>query len=347
MNRGRLIVVPLALLLGCGGGGGEDEAAVTPRVPVGVEIVASDTVTDLVTLVGRLTPAPGGSALLTAPAAGVVRRILVQMGAAVSAGALLLELDVPDLEQNARAFAAQAESAERDAKRQQELFREGITSQKQAEQRGAEAVAARAQADAAQQLLARAKVRSPIAGGVQRVLTHPGERVDAGAPLIEVIDGSTLDLVAAVPAAELIRLKVGAAASVLADGASQARPGTVAALAPGVDSLTNAGQVVVRVPNAGHALRAGSGATASVTVGARHRALVIADSALVVLGDSLRVFVVGADSTARARGVTVGVRRVGRAEILAGLAAGERVVVSGAFGLTDGMRVVPQKSTKP
>ncbi len=347
MNRGRLMAVPLALLLACGGGGGDDEAAVTPRVPVGVEAVASDTVTDLVTVTGRLLPAPGGSALLTAPAAGVVSRILVQMGATVSAGALLLELEVPDLEQNARALAAQAESAERDAKRQQELFKAGIASQKQAEQRAAEAVAARAQADAAQQLLTRARVRSPISGGVQRVLTHPGERVDAGAPLIEVIDGSTLDLVAPVPAAELARLKVGAPASVLADGSREARPGAVAALAPGVDSLTNAGQVVVRVPNAGHVLRAGSGATALVTVGARHRALVIPDSALVVLGDSLRVFVVGADSTAKARGVTVGVRRGGRAEILAGLAAGDRVVVSGAFGLTDGMRVVPQPTTRP
>jgi hypothetical protein len=125
-------------------------------------------------------------------------------------------------------------------------------------------------------------------------------------------------------------------------------------VAPAVDSLTNAGQVVIRVPDpagggqgAGGGLRAGLGATAIVSVGARYRALLISDSALVVLGDSLAVFVVGADSVAHARTVAAGVRRGGRAEIVRGLSAGERVVTSGAFGLSDGMRVVPSGPAPP
>ena len=60
-----------------------------------------------------------------------------------------------------------------------------------------------------------------------------------------------------------------------------------------------------------------------------------------MLGDSLSVFVVGADSIAHAKTVAVGIRRGGRAEILRGLRPGERVVTSGAFGLSDGMRVIP------
>jgi membrane fusion protein (multidrug efflux system) len=342
----RLSAIGRRLLLGLAVSGcarGDDaEVQVTARVPVGTATAVTDTVADVLQVTGRLAATPGGSALLTAPAPAVVKRLAVQVGARVGKGALLVELDAPELEKDARTLAAQADIAEREAARQQELLREGITSQRQADEKAAEATGARSAATAAAQLLARTRVRSPLNGAVQRVLVHPGERVEAGAPLAQVIDAATLDLLAAVPAAELARLRVGAAARVRADGAAADYPGRIAALAPAVDSLTNAGEAVIRVPNPGGALRAGSGATATVTAGTRHAAVVVPDSALVVLGDSLAVFVVGADSVARARRVTAGVRRAGRAEILRGLTAGERVVTTGAFGLSDGMRVVPQ-----
>ena len=320
--------------------GGEEEVELIPRVPVATTVVATDTITDVVTVVGRLTATPGGSALLTAPAAALVRRVAVQLGARVARGALLVELDAPDLVSSARSEAARAELAERDAARQRELFLQGIVSQKQADEKAAEATAARAAANAATALLARMAIRSPIAGAVQRVEVHPGERVDAGKELVEVINSATLDLLAQVPAADLARLKVGAVALVLTEGVSNGAPGKVAALAPALDSLTNAGQAVIRVPNPLSALRPGSSATARIVTGARRTALIVPDSALVVVGDSLTVFVVSSDSTAHARPVGVGVRRAGRAEILRGLSPGERVVSSGAFGLSDGMKVV-------
>ena len=345
MRYRRVTAVLFAAAAGLGGCRSEDaEVAVTARVPVGVSIAATDTVTDALNVIGRLAPPPGGSALLTASAPGVVKAIAVQIGSRVARGALLIQLDAPELEKEARTLAAQAEIAVREAARQQELLRQGITSARQADEKAAEATGARSAADAAARLLERTRIASPIAGAVQRVLVHPGERVDAGAPLVEVIGGRMLDLLAAVPGAALARVKVGAAATVRADGDPEEHAGKVAAVAPAVDSLTNAGQVVIRIPNAGGALRAGAGASGTITVGARHSALVIPDSALVVLGDSLTVFVVGADSVAKARSVSVGVRRSGRAEIVRGLAPGERVVTTGAFGLTDGMRVVPTAS---
>lgn len=346
MNRvPRLALATVALIAACHSGG-DEEIAVVPKVPVGVATAVQDTLTEGLLVVGRLVPTPGGSALLTAPAAGVVKEILVQVGARVAGGQPLLELDVPDLLHNARALSAAADIAEKDAQRQEQLFKEGITSAKQAEQRRAEAVGARAQANAAQQLLARVRVSSPLTGGVQRVMVHPGERVEVGAQLIEVINASVLDLLALVPSADLGGLRVGQAVRVTPDGSTEAFSGTLNALAPGVDSLTNAAQVVIRVPNPRGELRAGTGATALVLVGRRRDAVVVPDSAIVVVGDSLSVFVVEGDTVARVRNVTVGTRRGGRAEIKAGLKPGEVVVTSGAFGLADGMQVVLEKSVK-
>lgn len=345
MNRfPRPALGAIALIVACRSA--PQEVAIIPKVPVGVATAVQDTITEGLTAVGRLAPTPGGSALLTAPAAGVVKQIYVQVGARVAKGQLLLELDVPDLFNNARALGAAAEIAERDAQRQEQLFREGITSAKQAEQRRADAVAARAQASAARQLLARARVTSPLAGGVQRVMVHMGERVDAGGPLVEVIDASVLHLMALVPSAQLAPVRVGQAAPVTPDGSAESIPGVVHAIAPGVDSLSNAAQVVIRVPNARGDLRAGAGATALIQVARRRNAVVVPDSAIVVVGDSFSVFVVEGDTVARVRSVTLGTRRGGRAEIRAGVRAGEVVVTSGAFGLADGMLVVPDKAGK-
>src|SRR4029453_1909137 len=105
------------------------------------------------------------------------------------------------------------------------------------------------------------------------------------------------------------------------------------AVAPGVDSLTNAGEVVIRVPNPGRRLLAGAGAPARVLIGVVPQALVVPDSAVVLAGDSNAVFVVGRDSVVHQRIVVPGVRQGQRVAIQGQLSPGERVVTTGAFGL--------------
>jgi len=190
-------------------------------------------------------------------------------------------------------------------------------------------------------------VASPIPGRVQDILVQPGERVDAGRALAQVITGDTLDLIAPVPAGSLGRLSRGQPARVTQEGDTTPHAAWVAGLAPGVDSLTGAGQAVVRVPNPGGGLRAGAGAEARVRVGVRRDALLVPDSALVLQGDSSVVFVVGRDSIAHARTVVRGARQGGRSEVRGALAPGDRVVTTGVFGLEDGMRVAPAKDVGP
>ena len=56
-------------------------------------------------------------------------------------------------------------------------------------------------------------------------------------------------------------------------------------------------------------------------------------------GEGFRVFVVDSGGTAHARPVVVGARSETRAEILQGLGAGERVVTTGAYGVTDSAKI--------
>jgi RND family efflux transporter MFP subunit len=318
-----------------------DAGTATTAVAVGVGMVSRDTLTETLDLVGRLTPLPGASAQLTATADAVVRRVAVQVGQRVGKGALLVELDVPELVTQARSLQAAAAAAELDATRQRELFRQGITSRRQLEEREAAATSSRSAAEAASRLLDRSRITSPLAGGVQRVLVQPGERVSAGQPLVEVINRSSLDLVASAAPPELARLAVGQRAMISGDGGTAPEIGRVHAIAPGVDSLTGAGVVVIRILSAGPALRPGGAATARVALPVLHDALLVPDSALVRVAGTMAVFVIGVDSVIHAKAVEVKARNTGRAAVQGELRAGDRVATTGAYGLMDGMHVVP------
>jgi membrane fusion protein (multidrug efflux system) len=305
-----------------------------------VASVVRDSIRNELVLTGRLGPKPGGSALLTAPAAGVVSSVNVQVGARVKRGAALVTLDVPELAADARQKEAAAAQAEREAARQRRLLNDGVTSQRAAEEAAAAARQATSAAEASAALLARTRIRAPLAGRVQAVRAQRGERVDAGAPLVDLIDADTLDLHLAVPSGRLAGVHPGQPATVVQEGDTASYPARILAVAPGVDSLTNAGDVVVRVPNPDGRLLAGAGATARVLLGVEAQALIVPDSAVVLAGDSSAVFVVGPDSIVHQRTVLPRVHQGGRVAVEGRLEPGDKVVTTGAFGLQDGMRVV-------
>jgi multidrug efflux pump subunit AcrA (membrane-fusion protein) len=95
-------------------------------------------------------------------------------------------------------------------------------------------------------------------------------------------------------------------------------------------------------PNA-RSLRIGETIFGQISTSVHPRAIVIPVVALVPDGDGFKVFVVTAGNLARERKVTVGRRTDASAEILDGLAAGERVVTEGAYGLEDSVKVAQAK----
>jgi RND family efflux transporter MFP subunit len=307
---------------------------------VGVTPVVRDSISEIIPLTGRLTPVPGGSALLAAPVDAVVESTPVQLGQAVTPGQLLVRLNAPELVTAARSQAAQARSDSLDLERQRELFRQGITARRQLEEREAAAAGSRAAAEAASQLLLRTEVTSPISGGVQRLLVQLGERVAAGQPLVEVVSARDLDFHAGVPAEALGRIRLGQTVTVSPSGAGPAATGRVTAIAPAVDSSSGLGEIVVRIAGT-NGLRAGTGGTGRLQLRLLRDALVIPEAALVPADSGLQVFVVGADSIARGRAVQVLARTAARVAVQGELAPGDRVVVNGAYGLSDSTRVVP------
>lgn len=154
----------------------------------------------------RVVLRPDAQAVVAAPYAGAVPRVLVAVGQTVRAGQAVAAFASPQLYEARRALA-EAESQSRLARqalaRDQSLYDDGIiaASRWQATQARAAEAAAMAQARRAELassgvVLAgnEAQLLAPRAGVVTEVLVVPGARVEASAPLVRVADPQALEL---------------------------------------------------------------------------------------------------------------------------------------------------------
>src|SRR5690606_1223001 len=126
----------------------------------------------------------------------------------------------------------------------------------------------RARVAGATKQLENAMVRAPFSGVVSEVPVSVGDVVQVGGdPIAVVIDGTTLELEAAVPAAHLAGLKPGAAVEfTVAAHPGRIITGTVARVNPAVDPVTGQLRLYVRVPNRDRSLASGLFAEGRVAI---------------------------------------------------------------------------------
>ncbi len=333
-------------LAGCArtGGDGEDEGSAgsvaTALVPVTLGDVERADFPQIVDLAGAVGVTADGSAVLRAPAAGVVRAIPAAPGTPVARGATVVALDTPDLRARVTDLEGAARVAAAQAGRSAALLADGIVSQRESDEAHAVAAAAQANAVAARALLQAARGASPLRGIVQRVEVHVGDRVAEGDVLAEIVDPVRIEFSAAAPGAQAAAIAPGAAVRLSAAGTVWR--GRVVGVTPELDAQTQSRTVRVRFqPPVPAWVTPGLACRAAITTGVLRNSLVVPDSALVRAGRADVAFVVGADSVAHARPVFRLAAADGRTAVQAALRAGDRVVTTGASGLSDGMRVAP------
>ena len=199
--------------------------------------------------------------------------------------------------------------------------------------------------------LARTDLRAPVGGLVSRRMARLGAVVGTGSdPLFRIIANGIVEMEAAVPEAELVRLRAGQR-SVLATTDGHL-PGRIRLVSPEVNTTSRLGRVRIALdPGAARIVPPiGSFVRASVDVATR-QGVIVPLSAVLFQPDGPVVEVVvplaREAGVPLARGARVAARRVriglsddAEAEIDRGVAPGEQVVgVSGTF-LRDGDQVV-------
>ena len=344
----------LLALAGCGAPQGDTGAAPATRYPVEVTSVVSEPPQRRITAPAALAAIE--TVRIAARVSGVVDRVLVREGDSVKPGQAVAEIDAERYRltadaaraELARAGAVRDDAAAGQARRERGAREQpGLVSDEELAQTRARTMQADADVAAATARLARAEldlreaqVRSPVAGVVQSRSAATGDPVQPGSPIATVIDRSEIQLRFAIPASDAAEVRPGMAVAFRIAGESADRAAAVVLVSEVADARTRLVEVVARVAAAGE-VRPGVFAEARLDLPPGAPRLLVPDLAIRPSEKGYLVWVVegaGDAATVGERTVTMGARtRDGRVEVLAGLSAGDRVVVRGGEALRAGV----------
>lgn len=329
-----VLIMAVAMLGGCR----RHEAALTASGPsVRVSSVAVELVNEpeLVALPGTVRAAD--RAVIASKITGTISDLPWGLGQHVKAGVLLVKLSAPEYAAQASRVRAQLEQAERELARDQALSERGAGTD-EAVRRDAEQVqAAKAALAEAEAMLSYTEIRAPFDARITARQAYPGDMALPGQTLLTLEGEGCFEVEVAVPESFISNVKLGdelpvelqagrakAAVSEIAAGADVASRSVMVKLRLAADARVSSGQFV-RVWFGGPAVKK----------------IRVPVSAISVFGQMERVFVIS-EGKAHLRLIKTGERAEGRAVVLAGLEAGEKLVAAPMAALRDGQPVEVQ-----
>jgi membrane fusion protein (multidrug efflux system) len=328
----------------------------TPTITLAASDVATvrrDAIEEGVAITGDLRPIE--TVEVRARLEGDLVGVYVREGERVRAGQLLARFEASEQESahtsgEADRVAAESElaTAQWNLEQTTELYRAGAVAERDFKMAQQAVTAARARLAAAQARLRATgsqvgdtRVLAPTAGVIAAKFVENGEHVARGANLFSLVRSDVLELAAAVPARQANVVRVGQTVRFTADG--RAFNGRVARVSPTVDPATRSVTVYTQVPNASGALKGGTFASGKVVSRLVPNALVVPTAAVRQSADGGKPFVYRiAGRTLDIASVQLGVvdDRAGIAEVLDGLAEGDRVITGNVGSLGRGMQVI-------
>ncbi|MFQ1626003.1 efflux RND transporter periplasmic adaptor subunit [Lysobacter zhanggongensis] len=279
------------------------------------------------------------SVTVTAKVSETVEKVHFASGDVVAAGAPLVTLS--GRQQHAALAEAQATANEADRlyRRQADLAEQQLIARATLDTQRATRDAANARVAQIRAQLGDRVIRAPFAGVLGLRQVSPGTLVTPGTAIATLDDLARVHVDFPVPETALAQVAAGRPLT----ATSAAYPGreftgTVATVASRIDPATRAVTVRGDFPNPDGLLRPGMLMQVTL-IRPEREALLVPEIAVVQVGNSSFVYRVTADETVERVNVEIGARRDGLAEVLSGLASGERIVVDGTGKLRPGMKI--------
>jgi HlyD family secretion protein len=184
------------------------------------------------------------------------------------------------------------------------------------------------------------EIRSPINGVVTDRPLYAGETPAGGAPLLTVMDTSSLLAKAHIAQSLAQQMKLGDAATLSVPGVADPFTAKVALISPALDPGSTTVEIWLKADNKKGALKVGTPVKVSITGRTVENALKVPVSSILTAEDgSKSVMVIASDSTAQKKTVQTGIQDGDDIQITGGLTAGDTVITTGAYGLDKGTKV--------
>lgn len=352
------------LLVSCGGKERSGaEKPVAPVTGVAVETVRTESLPEMLEVVGTVRSKT--AAVVTPRIPGVIVVMRAKEGDRVKKGEVIARLDAQETQATALAAGNAVEEARRaldeaqsrkklaDAQyeRYRQLFKGDAVSRqdfelKETDKELALQGVARAEArlkqaenqsSGAGTVADYSKIVAPLSGIITSRTADLGATVFPAQPLFTIEDESGYQLELAIPESMAAKIRPGSAVQITLDALGSSFAGKIAEIVPAADPASRT--FIAKVPLAQKGLKSGMFGRGAVALGTVVNGMSVPRKSLVERGALTSVWVVESGNIARLRLVKVGRVSGDRLEILAGLAAGERVVTDGLEKVSDGVKV--------
>lgn len=303
-----------------------------PPVKVSAASVTAENLPILTEVTGTIRPVQ--RAVIAAKIMGTIESYSVGLGQQVAAGDVLVQISAGEISAKVLQARSQLNQVGRDLTRERDLLTKGASTTDMVSNLEDRLALTQAQVREAEIMLSYATIRAPFAGVITRKPGDTGNLASPGQPLVEIEGDGPYEIEAGLPDSLVAGLAPGTIVSASLPKDSLTFPATLIELSPAADPVTRTAPAKFSVP-AGISVRSGQFVRVQLP-GKPVAALWVPATAVSLVGQLERVFVVGADKHAVLRLVKSGVQSGDRLEILAGLSAGETVVLNPPAGLREG-----------
>jgi len=344
---------------GKGSGNGAAVATATKPGERPIELIAAELHTikprglvDVVRFTG--TTQPVDQTIVKGRVAGRLAEVLVREGDRVTKGQVLARFETNELQSrvNERQSALDAARADarwtaRDLGDKETLAKRNIVSQSaldaarsSAENKASMVSVSEAQLEIAQRNLSDAEVKAPFDGVVGERIANQGESLPIDGKILALLDTSHVEVAAQMPAADVVRLKVGQPATLTLEGFGDREfQGGITRISPTAQAGSRSIPVYVEITDRHDALRGGLFAMGSVVVAEKGHALAVPAAAM--RKDEQGDYVLAVENNVLVKKPVGAVRTWSRGELVEvkGLESGMTIVSAPLPGLKAGQPV--------
>ena len=274
---------------------------------------------------------------------GVVKRMLVNEGQAVSRGQLIAEMDDTQARNLLNGAEAQMNQANDALERYKLLHDNGSLPEVQWVEIQSKVAQAKSQYEVAKKNLADCRLTAPVSGIIGKKLVGAGETAMPSQAVVTILDISSVKVKVAIPEAEVSGITASTPSTINVEAAQKQVNGGKIEKGIQADALTHTYEVRINVLNSDRKLLPGMVASvqfAAVAQQQTEQAMLPVTAVQRRADGSLFVWTVAKDSTAHRTTVSTGETQGNRIAISNGIESGQRVVTEGYQKLSEGTKVV-------
>lgn len=282
---------------------------------------------------------PFAEAKVSSEEGGVLVQLNKDKGSSVGRGEVIARLKKDVEHATYEQIEAQVNLAKMNYEKQKQLWEENATTEIQYLTAEWQYKSAVSQLEVMKLHLKTAYIRSPISGVVSDKFINRGEMTSPGAPIVNIIDISSVKISAGLPEMYVPKIKKGQVVSVTIDVLPGVEfEGKVNYIAPALSGASRTFEIEVIIRNKDRILKPGMSANIQIAEYREESAIVIPQDLIVDYGEEQFVFILEGE-TAKKRVIKIGDRNQNMVLILNGLNAGEKIITEGFQSLKDGEKV--------